>query len=103
MKVKVIEDKCIGCGQCEAVCPDVFQIGDEGFAEVITNEYKEEIIDDIEMAASGCPTDAIEVNKNCDCSEVDHEDCDDKNCKCHHEDCCCEDDCNCNEDCDCNK
>lgn len=92
MKVKVIEDKCIGCGQCEAVCPDVFQIGDEGFAEVITNEYKEEIIDDIEMAASGCPTDAIEVNKNCDCSEADHEDCE-----------CCKDDCNCNENCDCNE
>ena len=83
MNVKVIEDKCIGCGQCEAVCPDVFQIGDEGFAEVITNEFKDELIDDIKMAASGCPTDAIEVNENCNCEE-----------KCSDEECDCED-CNC--------
>lgn len=88
MKVKVIDDKCIGCGQCEAVCPDVFQIGDEGYAEVITNEFKEELIDDIKTAASGCPTDAIEVNDcNCEC-----EDC--------SEECDCED-CDCSEGCDC--
>lgn len=62
MKVNVVEDRCIGCGQCEAVCPNVFQIGDEGFAEVVTDEYKE--IDDIKMAASGCPTDAIEIEEN---------------------------------------
>ena len=64
MKVKVIEDRCIGCGQCEAVCPDVFQIGDEGFAEAITNEFNEGILDDVKMAASGCPTDAIEIEEN---------------------------------------
>ena len=61
MKVNVVEDRCIGCGQCEAVCPEVFQIGDEGFAEVVKDEYEE--IDDIKMAASGCPTDAIEIEE----------------------------------------
>lgn len=89
MRVKVIEDRCIGCGQCEAVCPDVFQIGDEGFAEVVTNEYKEELIDDIKMAASGCPTDAIEVNEKeecnyeeCDCSNEKNEKCECEHCHC---------------------
>lgn len=61
MKVKVVEDRCIGCGQCEASCPEVFQINDEGFAEVITDEYKEELVNNIKSAASGCPTDAIEI------------------------------------------
>ena len=61
MKVKVVEDRCIGCGQCEASCPEVFQINDVGFAEVITDEYKEELVNNIKSAASGCPTDAIEI------------------------------------------
>ena len=63
MKAKVIEDKCIGCGQCEAVCDSVFQIGDEGFATVITDKIEEKLEDDVRMAASGCPTDAIEIEE----------------------------------------
>ena len=61
MKVKVVEDRFIWCGQCEASCPEVFQINDVGFAEVITDEYKEELVNNIKSAASGCPTDAIEI------------------------------------------
>ena len=42
MKAKVNKDLCIGCGACAAIVPDVFQIGDDGLAEVITdNEVKE--------------------------------------------------------------
>ena len=26
MKVTIIEENCIGCGQCEATCSDVFKI-----------------------------------------------------------------------------
>jgi len=81
MKVKVIDDRCIGCGQCEAVCSDVFKIGDEGYAEVVTDDYKEELIDDIKMAASGCPTDAIEVEE-CDCGCNEDKECDCKHCNC---------------------
>ena len=84
MKVNVIEDKCIGCGQCEAVCDKVFQIGDEGVATVITDKIDENLTDDVKMAASGCPTDAIEVNE-CNCEECN---CDnDEKCNCEHCDC----------------
>lgn len=64
MRARVIEDKCIGCGQCEAVCDTVFQIGDEGFAIAITDDINNELVDDVKMAASGCPTDAIEIKEN---------------------------------------
>ena len=35
MKPVVDEDLCIGCGTCEEICPDVFQVGDDGFSHVI--------------------------------------------------------------------
>jgi len=60
MKAKVYEDRCIGCGQCEATCDDVFRLNDEGIAEVV-GEIDENIKEDAQMAAEGCPTDAIEI------------------------------------------
>ena len=58
MKVSVNKDLCIGCGACAAIAPDVFEIGDEGFAEV-KGEVTEEIKDDVTDALEGCPTGAI--------------------------------------------
>lgn len=69
MKAKVNKDLCIGCGACAAIVPDVFQIGDDGLAEVITdNEVKEtevskDLIDEVKDAAEGCPTNAIEISE----------------------------------------
>ena len=34
MKYRVNEN-CIGCGMCETICPIVFKVTDEGFAEVV--------------------------------------------------------------------
>lgn len=64
MKARVIEDKCIGCGQCAATCDEVFEITDEGVATVITDEINDELVDNVKKAASGCPTDAIEIEEN---------------------------------------
>ena len=59
MKLKVDKDICIGCGACQAICPDVFEIDEDGLAKVITDEINEEIIDDAVDAKEGCPVDAI--------------------------------------------
>lgn len=59
MEVKVNKDKCIGCGACTAICPDVFEFDDDGLAKAIKNEINE----DVETAAEGCPTEAIEIRK----------------------------------------
>lgn len=61
MKAKVSKDACIGCGACQAIAPNVFELGDEGLAEVITDEIKKEIEDDVQDAADSCPTSAIEI------------------------------------------
>ena len=58
--LKVNKDLCIGCGACQAVCPEVFEIEDDGLATVIVEEIPEELNEDALDAKEGCPTDAIE-------------------------------------------
>ncbi|MBR4618490.1 MAG: ferredoxin [Bacilli bacterium] len=62
MKVNVNKDQCIGCGACAAIAPEVFEINDEGFSQVINNdqEVSEENIDSARDAIDSCPTSAIE-------------------------------------------
>ena len=59
MKVKVNKDACIGCGACQAIAPDIFEVNDEGFAEAIKDEVPEELENDVMDALEGCPTGAI--------------------------------------------
>ena len=85
--VKVLEDKCIGCGACVAMAPNNFDFNDEGLSKVVNEEVTEETIN----AAEACPVFAIEIeNDACDC-----EDC------CCGDDCCCGEECCCGDDCDC--
>lgn len=61
MKVRIIEEACIGCGACEAICDSVFKLNDEGISTVIVDEVPEEFEEDVREAAESCPTDAIEI------------------------------------------
>ena len=55
MKVKVNEG-CLGCGACTGICPDVFELDDEGLAKVIVEETDAPAVkEDIE----GCPVGVI--------------------------------------------
>ena len=57
MKVVVNRDNCIGCGACEALYPEMFQIDDEGLSKVLDNENIEE--EKLTEVVEGCPTSAI--------------------------------------------
>ncbi len=59
MKVKVNPDVCIGCGACQAIAPDVFEINDDGVAQEITEDVKDELVEDAADAKEGCPVNAI--------------------------------------------
>lgn len=59
MKFKVNQD-CIGCGLCEATCPNVFHLTDEGFAVAIEEDVNEADFDAAIEAMNGCPVAAIE-------------------------------------------
>ena len=58
-KVEVDKNKCIGCGACTAIAPDVFEFDDDGLAKAISNT----VTDDVKTAAEGCPTEAITVEE----------------------------------------
>lgn len=57
MQVKV-NDECIGCGLCESVCPQVFQI--EGARSMVVDS-SDEYLELAQQAAESCPVAAIEV------------------------------------------
>lgn len=63
MKIEVNKDLCIGCGSCQAICPEVFEIQDDGLALVTVEEVTNENMDDALDAKDGCPTNAIEEVK----------------------------------------
>lgn len=62
--VKINENACIGCGACQAMVPDVFDINDDGLAFVMENAKVDENLDDVKDAADNCPTGAIVVEEN---------------------------------------
>lgn len=59
MKITVDKDTCIGCGSCEAVCPECFEIKEDGKSHVkSTCPQNSECA---KKAADICPVDAIIV------------------------------------------
>jgi ferredoxin len=59
VKVEVDQDKCIGCGACAALCPDVFEIESDGKSHVKNAAACAKC--DCKAAVDGCPVGAITV------------------------------------------
>ncbi len=59
MKFRVNQD-CIGCGLCEATCPNVFHLTDQGVAEAIEQDVNEADLELAVEAMNNCPVSAIE-------------------------------------------
>lgn len=63
MEVKVDEDLCEGCGNCEEICPAVFHLNETtGKAEVIDPDACE-FVGCCEAAEENCPVEAITVKE----------------------------------------
>ena len=59
--IATVTDDCIGCGLCAGSCPAVFQMNNEGRAEVIVPAVPEDLEQEARSAADACPVSAIEV------------------------------------------
>ncbi len=59
MKVFLDDERCRGHGMCTTVCPDVFVINDDGYAEVVAPEVPAEQEDAAHEAIKCCPEQAI--------------------------------------------
>ncbi len=59
MSINVNPEKCIGCGRCTEICPDVFNLTNEGKSEVVSTEN----LECAKKAADQCPTEAITVEE----------------------------------------
>ena len=70
MKISIDKDKCIKCGLCANICPEVLTLGEDGI--VVT--YKEDessavkdnskLIDDLKMAEKNCPMGGIKIEED---------------------------------------
>ena len=58
--VKVDQSKCIGCGLCASICPEVFEMGNSGKATV-KNAGAAKNNEKAKEAADSCPVQAISL------------------------------------------
>lgn len=63
MKVQVNADICAGFGICTGIAPEVFEIGEDGYAVVLVSEVKPEDEDAMRRAADQCPARAITISE----------------------------------------
>lgn len=54
-----VNENCIGCGACTAVCPDVFELNDDGLAQNFLGDVPADLEESAKEAAESCPVGAI--------------------------------------------
>jgi ferredoxin len=57
MAIKIDTSLCISCNLCVMACPDVFEMGDDGYSHV--KPGADENLPCVDEAISQCPTGAI--------------------------------------------
>lgn len=61
MKAFVDKETCIGCGLCPTICPEIFEMDDDGKAVAKDIEISAAHEDDAKDAEISCPVSAIKV------------------------------------------
>jgi len=59
-KIQVDQDLCIGCGACVNLCPEVFELDDNGKSKVLNDRCENY---DSQMIVDSCPVGAIKIEE----------------------------------------
>jgi ferredoxin len=62
MKVHLDAGICAGFGVCLGLCPEVFELHEDGYAIALVSDVPPELEDAVRKAASQCPSNAISVS-----------------------------------------
>jgi ferredoxin len=60
-RVQVDRERCVGSGTCEALAPDLFEVGDDGIVELLRPPASDGDDAAASDAVSGCPTGALSL------------------------------------------
>ena len=63
MKVCVDPTLCNGCGPCVDICPEVFELDQDGIAVVKIDQIPADLEEACQEAADNCPTEAIAIEE----------------------------------------
>jgi ferredoxin len=61
MDVRIDAEACMGHGRCYATVPEVFDLDDEGRAELLMITVPPELLRQVQLAVSSCPERAISL------------------------------------------
>jgi ferredoxin len=60
-KIELDRDECIGCGSCAAICPDNWEVGEDGKASFKHEEIEDDEFETNKEAAETCAVNAIHI------------------------------------------
>ena len=63
MKVSVNYDLCTSNAVCMGLVPEVFEVRDDGFLYLLTDEPSHELYDQVREAVASCPNSAIAIEE----------------------------------------
>jgi ferredoxin len=61
MRIIVDRDKCTALGNCEAIAPAYFEVGEDGSLEILRDDIVPADLAAVERAVAGCPMSALRI------------------------------------------
>lgn len=62
MKAMLEKEGCIACGLCASLCPEVFQMENDGKAGVIQEDVPDNVLGSAKEAEENCPVSVIALS-----------------------------------------
>ena len=63
MRARIDDERCKGHGMCCGLCPEVFELTDDGYAHVLVDDVPAELQDVVRTAVLQCPEAAISIEE----------------------------------------